>query len=242
MWGNPRAPVDQSVDRYSYEVKVASSSLAWSKIQFENSIKPYAGHNITGPATPKNFDNLAIVKNLCNSPPFCAIRSSYDQGANFGRLRRDAPRPPMFPHLADLLELCARHLYLPKRSLSALSKHSRPLFIGRLGFWDICVGARVPAVVYVGHPRHSNTVQGFPADDAGHRTAREAILPNPLDNQRAKLSIGPVNKTGGPDPLSFCLLLQTRQNYAFGATLKTVLSRPIRDTGGAEHPRGRQYT
>lgn len=108
MWGNPRAPVDQSVDRYSYEVKVASSSLAWSKIQFENSIKPYAGHNITGPATPKNFDNLAIVKNLCNSPPFCAIRSSYDQGANFGCLRRDAPRPPMFPHLADLLELCAR--------------------------------------------------------------------------------------------------------------------------------------
>ena len=134
------------------------------------------------------------------------------------------------------------HLYLPKRSLSALSKHSRPLFIGRLGFWNICVGARVPSVVYVGHPRHSNTVQGFPADDAWHRTPREAILPNPLDNQRAKLSIGPVNKTGGPDPLSFCLLLQTRQNYAFGATLKTVLSRPIRDTGGAEHPRGRQYT
>jgi len=88
----------------------------------------------------------------------------------------------------------------------------------------------------VGHPRHSNFVEGFPADDAGHRTSGKAILTGPLDYQRPKLSIGPVNKTGRLYSLSFCLLMQTRQNYAFGATVKRVFSRPIRDTGGAEHP------
>jgi len=122
------------------------------------------------------------------------------------------------------------------QSLSVLSKQSRPLFIGRLGFWNIWVSACVPAVIHMGHPGHSYAVQGFPAQNARQGTPGRAILPGPLNYQRPELSIGPVNKTGGTDPLSFCLLLQTRQNYAFGATVKRVFSRPIRDTGGAEHP------
>jgi hypothetical protein len=124
-------------------------------------------------------------------------------------------------------------LYLTKRSLSALSKHSRPLFIGRLGLWDVRVGTRVPAVVYMGHPGHSNPVESLPAHDARQGAPGLSIFADSLNYQRSKLSIGPVNKTGRTDPLSFCLLLQTRQNYAFGATVKRVFSGPIRDRGPA---------